>query len=321
MTLPNLSKRHLTPTQRDRARGAVVASAAADALGSQYEFGPPLPQDHPITFGTGYFGTAPGEWTDDTSMAVPILQQLALGRPLCQSATLATISEDWRIWAQTAPDVGVQTRGVLSALGPGHNEEDARAAARRTHMTTGRSGGNGSLMRTGPVALGYLGEGEQPRLVKAAGRVAQLTHWENDNVDACALWSLAIRCAVLTGQFQIVRAVQWLPGDRRQRWVDLIEEALAPGATPATFHKTNGWVVSAFQASLAAINTTDNLVAAIEAAIRGGNDTDTVAAITASLAGAIYGVSALPSQWLDEVHGWPGLTAKDLVALVHQTIG
>ena len=64
----------LTPAQQDRAIGAVVGTAAGDAVGAGYEFGPPL--DDGVTVGMtggGSFGWEPGEWTDDTSMSIPLL--------------------------------------------------------------------------------------------------------------------------------------------------------------------------------------------------------------------------------------------------------
>ena len=105
-----------------------------------------------------------------------------------------------------------------------------RGRARAVHDATGRSGGNGSLMRTGPVALAYLAPGAEPELVDAAARIAQLTHWEDDNVDAVVLWSLAIRHAVLTGELDPRVGLHFVPEQRRHRWAGLIDDATAPGA-------------------------------------------------------------------------------------------
>lgn len=304
----------------DRSYGAVIASAVGDALGSRYEFGPPIPANVAITFGRGYFGTGVGEWTDDTSMAIPILQELAAGADLTGSAPLARIVAAWREWSKTAPDVGIQTRRVLSQLEPPFNEDAARAAALAVHEQSGRSAGNGSLMRTGPVALGFLGDGTEPKLVDAAARIAELTHWGHDSSDACVIWSLAIRHAIRTGTLAIYDQLKWLPEQRQQRWRRFIDEALKPGVEPVDFHKSNGWVVSAFQAALAAIQATTTLPDALEIAVRGGHDTDTVAAITGSLAGAIYGASNLPQEWRDQIYGWPGLRETDLINLVDAAV-
>lgn len=304
---------HLSPQQLDRAVGAVLASAAGDALGSQYEFGPALPDSVTPEFGVGCFGHALGEWTDDTSMAMPILTVLARGDTLEDPASIIEIVASWREWARTAKDVGAQTRTVLSSLDDDADEDASRAAAESAHHRAGRSGGNGSLMRTGPVALGYLDRSPED-LAAAAGRIAQLTHWEVDNVDACALWCLAIRHAILKGELDIRSQVQWLPAERRERWEHLIDEA-SSGAHPRDFQSGNGWVVRAFQAALAAITDATSLRDALERAVRGGGDTDTVAAIAGSLAGAVWGGSALPLSFTRVLHGWPGIDANELTRL------
>ena len=104
----------ISTVQLDRAIGAVLASAAGDALGSQYEFGPSLPDDFEPQFGTGCFGHDVGEWTDDTSMAIPILNALADGQELLNPGTQAWIVGTWIDWARTAKDVGSQTRAVFA---------------------------------------------------------------------------------------------------------------------------------------------------------------------------------------------------------------
>lgn len=304
----------LTPMQLDRAIGAVVASAAGDALGSAYEFGPGLGDDQLPVFGVGVFGHELGEWTDDTAMAMPILEALARGDSLLDPRTLASIVSRWLEWSATAKDVGAQTRSVLGRLGGDCSEEAARRAAREVHGRAGRSAGNGSLMRTGPVALGFLDDGVEPSLVEAAGRIAQLTHYEQDNVDAVVLWSLAIRHAIRTGEFDPTVGLAWV-GDAAERWVDLIDEALAPGAHPRDFQLQNGWVVKAFQGALAAVAGASDVRDALIRAVRGGGDTDTVAAIAGSLAGAAWGATQVPLGWQRRLHGWPGHTANDLTRL------
>ena len=64
---------NLDPEVVDRAIGAVCGGAAGDALGAGYEFTNPHPEDEISMKGGGAFNWAPGEWTDDTAMAVAIL--------------------------------------------------------------------------------------------------------------------------------------------------------------------------------------------------------------------------------------------------------
>ena len=105
----------LTPLQNDRAAGVLVALAAGDALGAGYEFGPPLPDDTQVTMrGGGPFGFAPAEWTDDTSMAVPLAQAF-LEDPTGSTTALDSTVRAWTDWAASAKDVGTQTSAVIGA--------------------------------------------------------------------------------------------------------------------------------------------------------------------------------------------------------------
>ncbi len=121
----------------------------------------------------------------------------------------------WAAWAQTAPDVGIQTRNVLTGL-EARTAAHSRAAARQEHDFKGQSAGNGSLMRTAPLVLGYLRdeEGEEAKLAEAARAISDLTHFEADAGDGCVLWCVAIRHAVLTGELDVLRGLELL--DRRQ---------------------------------------------------------------------------------------------------------
>lgn len=303
----------------DRAAGVLLGLAAGDALGAGYEFGDPLPDDAPVgMIGGGGFGWAPGEWTDDTAMAVPIAQAAARGADLRDEAVLDEIVAAWITWACTAADVGVQTRAVLAeAERNGGTAAAARAAAQALHERTGKSAGNGSLMRTAPVA--YLHD--PVAATQAARAISSLTHGDDDAGDACVLWTLAIRHAILTGTPDARIGLPALPAARRDRWAALLDDA--EQRQPRDFAR-NGWVVEALQGAWSSIHGAvaahgagagAALVDGLERAVRGGRDTDTVAAIAGGLLGAAFGASAVPSAWRRVLHGHPGLRAHDLVAL------
>ena len=250
---------------------------------------------------------ARGEWTDDTSMAIPVLDVLARGDRIDDAASREEIVGRWIGWSRTAKDVGAQTRSVLLQIPESFTEADVCAAARAVHERAGRSGGNGALMRTGPLALGYL-DRPATELAAAARAVSELTHWEADSASACILWCAAI----LTGELDVRGQLALLPAADAARWSALIDEALAPGAHPRDFMENNGWVVRAFQGALAAIVGATSLTDAVERAVRGGGDTDTVAAIAGALAGAVWGAAAVPAEWTRELQGWPRYAAEDL---------
>lgn len=300
----------LTIARVDRARGILLGTAAGDALGAPYEFQPARgPELDVAMIGGGSLGWAPGEWTDDTSMAVAIAEVAATGADLRDPAAQARIVRRWQGWARDAPDVGVQTRTVLSALGEEPSAADAIDAARRLHDRSGRSAGNGSLMRTAPVVLAHLDD--EDALADAARQISALTHFDREAGEACVLWCLAMRHAVLTGELDVRRGLSRLDA-RARAWAARLDAA--ERTRPADFTH-NGWVVEALQAAWSAISSTATLVDGLDAAVRSGNDTDTVAAIAGGLLGAVHGTDAVPSDWRAVLHGWPGLCAEDLVAL------
>jgi ADP-ribosyl-[dinitrogen reductase] hydrolase len=295
----------LDPKQTDRAVGVLLASAAGDALGVPYEFGSRALIGEPEQLGGGLGPFEPGEWSDDTSMACAIAEVAATGADLRTTDALDAVANGFLRWYDSNPgDIGIQTHKVLSGTtgGPG-------AAARMTAVAaalTGKTAGNGSLMRTGPVALAHLGD--TAAIVQAARAISALTHADPTAGDACVLWCLAIDHAVRTGDLDVRVGLPHVD----KEWVPLI--AAAEAAEPASF-VGNGWVVSALQAAVSAITHTPTLRDALIAAVRAGNDTDTVAAITGALAGAKYGGSAVPFAWRRRLHGWPDYRAHDLMRL------
>jgi len=315
----------LSSAQVDRAAGVLLGMACGDALGAPFEFGPPLGAEVTVGMtGGGHFDWEAGEWTDDTSMAIAIAEVTEKRGDLRTDEARDRVAARWAGWGATAKDVGNQTRSVLSAAtraartrGETEPTADDLASASAEHdARKGRSGGNGSLMRTAPVALAYLHDPD------ALGRVAQdisaMTHHDPEAGEACTLWCLAIRHAVLHGTLDVRSGLAHLSEDRALVWAARLDEAEA--GQPSDFEK-NGWVVEALQGAWSAIMTTAGATGpahfrlALEAAVRGGRDTDTVAAIAGSLVGGLYGASAVPAQWRRELHGWPGLRARDLVHL------
>ncbi|MGW3248240.1 ADP-ribosylglycohydrolase family protein [Streptomyces sp. NPDC001070] len=313
----------------DRAAGVLLGAAVGDALGVPYEFQPTLREDQqPRMVGGGLGPYEPGEYSDDTQMQVCIAQVAATGADLRSPEALDAIAANFQGWlSEGASDVGNQTSVILSiaARAPGSAGTAMREAAREYTAGNVRSAGNGSLMRTGIVALAYLGDAAA--MAEAARAVSALTHPDPDCADACVLWCSGIRTAVLHGTFDGVReGLDLLPAERRETWAKRLDEA---EAHPPHHFTNNGWVIHALQAAWSAITRTavpelkpaegsfpaQHLRLALEAAVRAGTDTDTVAAIAGALLGARWGCSGIPLEWQQAVNGWPGLSAPDLVRL------
>ncbi|MFI1918825.1 ADP-ribosylglycohydrolase family protein [Nocardia sp. NPDC020380] len=299
----------LTAEQRDRAAGVLLGTAAGDALGAGYEFTYPGPDAAIGMIGGGGFDWEPGEWTDDTSMAMAVARAAATAGNLHEESGLNAVAAEFVAWFDSGPkDIGNQTREVLRWRSPTGREMQMRA-----HDLTGLTAGNGSLMRTAPVALAYLDDPEN--CGKAAKVVSSLTHYDMQAMQACKLWTLGIRHAVLHGTYDGVREA--LSMVDAGFWEPLLDKAET--GSPADFPK-NGWVVHALQTAWWAITHTDTLPAALELAVRAGGDTDTTAAIAGGLLGARWGAAAVPPEWRELLHGYPGCRADDLVALANRIV-
>lgn len=298
----------LTEQQMGRATGVLVGTAAGDALGAGYEFTHPATETRIFMKGGGTFDWAPGEWTDDTSMAVCVAEGLSRG-----SADLDTIAAAFVRWYDSKPpDIGNQTRAVLSA-----RSTSAAAMTRQAASISGRTGGNGSLMRTAPVALAFLDDADA--CVAAAAAISDLTHCDERAREACQIWSFATRHAVLTGTVDGVRLyLNGAANSTREYWLPLLD--IAETGSPADF-PNNGWVVHALQTAWWAITKAgSNLHRVLELCVRAGNDTDTTAAIAGGLIGASLGRSAIPGEWVDLLQGYPGLRAGDLDGLARAIV-
>jgi ADP-ribosylglycohydrolase len=176
-------------------------------------------------------------------------------------------------------------------------------------------------MRTAAVAWAHLDDREA--CAEAARAIALLTHADPLAAESCVLWSEAIRVAVVDGAISLDAGLDLLPEERRGTWAAWLADAMSPTRelVPGRRFTPNGYTVTAVLAAVAAITLTPaadstHLAAALHTAVRIGNDTDTVAAIAGGLLGARWGASAVPADWRAAVHGWPGLTGEDLVALV-----
>lgn len=312
----------LTAGQMDRAGGVLLGQAIGDALGVPYEFGSaPLTVGHAEMIGGGLGGFAPGEWSDDTAMAVAIARVSATGVDLTGDVALEAVAQGFLEWIRDDPaDVGIQIGHILRTVADRTRDGDTALAPMRALADAAAAqdkAGNGALMRTGIVGLVALDDRE--RTARAAASVAALTHADSRCVDACVLWAEAVRVAVREGRLDIRAGLDLLPTqDRRERWSAWIEEAETRAPEDFT---PNGYTVTAFQAAWSAVHATrattgpDHVEAALQRAIAIGDDTDTVAAIAGALLGARYGVSGLPTDLARRVHGWPGLRGRDLVGL------
>jgi ADP-ribosyl-[dinitrogen reductase] hydrolase len=278
---------------RDRFRGCLLGLACGDAVGTTLEF-KPRGSFEPITdmVGGGPFGLRPGEWTDDTSMALCLATSLLE----CNGFDPLDQMERYSRW---------QVEGYLSSNGICFDIGNTIADALNRFRASGepysgsthpRTAGNGSLMRLAPVPMFYCSD--LGRVAHLSGESSRTTHGTREAVDACrwfgTILAMALRGeskeAVLAGSFGLDLAPSILAiaaGSYRIRTREEIRGA--------------GHVVKSLEAALWCLHNTDNYHDAVLAAANLGDDADTTAAICGQIAGACYGVDSIPAKWLKKL--------------------
>ncbi|WP_033825936.1 ADP-ribosylglycohydrolase family protein [Kitasatospora sp. MBT63] len=283
-----------------RAAGAVIGSAVGDALGAPFEFGPPgmfsarFPDSGGRAPGGGEMcgggGWDPGEATDDTQQAVHLAESLLENGGLDLPDVFARL----RRWAAADPkDIGIQTEQVLT----GDLPWDLAAAVH--FRSTARAAGNGSLMRATTSAV-YFAPAGRAATMDAARRIAALTHGDRAAWEGTAVFHELVRTA-LTGDDPLAALPSVLADvhpDHRERYAAV----LAPDWHPDRATEFNGAVWPCLGSAVWALRTTASFEDALRAAVDLGGDTDTVAAVTGGLAGAVYGLAAVPARWTGTLH-------------------
>jgi ADP-ribosylglycohydrolase len=235
-------------------------------------------------------GWDPGEATDDTQMAVLV------GESLLEHGGLepADVFRRFQRWAASEPkDIGLQTEHVLTS-----GDSWDTAAALHFNMT-GRAAGNGSLMRAATSAVYYAGAGRSATMA-AARRIAALTHGDRAAWEGTAVLHELIRVALDGGDplAAVPETLGHVDAHHRSRWATV----LAADWHPDDATEFNGAVWPCLGSALWALRTTSSFEASLAAAIDLGGDTDTVAAVTGALAGAVYGIEAVPQRWTAPLH-------------------
>jgi ADP-ribosyl-[dinitrogen reductase] hydrolase len=265
-------------TLQDRVLGAFLGFAIGDALGATVEFmtrGEIVARYgvHDRITGGGWLRLAPGQVTDDTEMT------LALGRSLIRrrGLDLRDLCEEFAAWLKKGPvDVGnTCRRGIRryltegSVAGP-YFEGDA---------------GNGAAMRVLPVALASFGH---PNIAAEWCRAqCRVTH-HHPLSDAAALTLMRMVYVLLAGEGRMAA----------RRWADALVEEHRMFRFDPYRGQSSAFVVDTLQTVLHFYFRTESFPDCVVQTVNQGGDADTTGALAAMLAGATYGVSAIPVSWL-----------------------
>lgn len=270
-----------TPTTRlgDHAAAAYLGLAIGDALGATVEFMIPreireVHGEHRDIVGGGWLRLRKGRVTDDTEMS------LALGRTILERGAVdpRAIAEAFSDWMRSKP------------IDIGHTVRRGIALYRRTGATevppNDHDAGNGACMRCLPIALATLGA-PLPEVAEANRRQAHVTHHST-------LADLGTLC--------VIRMVQTaLLGGDRAALRDLADGLVAEDRRYAfdrrRMESPGGYLVETLIAVFQALFATEDFESALIDVVNRGGDADTTGAILGMIAGALYGLDAIPRRW------------------------
>jgi ADP-ribosyl-[dinitrogen reductase] hydrolase len=292
-------------TREDRAVGALLGLAIGDAIGTTLEFAPRDSQP-PITdmVGGGPFHLRPGEWTDDTSMALALADSLITCGWLDTRDLMTRFVAWWREGTYsvtgTCFDIGTATARALARF---ERTGDPHAGDQRPSTA-----GNGSLMRIAPLSI--WGAGAQSLVLKLAYQQSRTTHAAPACLAACMAFSELLRAEIDQGGMVFVPE-----GCSHDPEVDAVLRGRWRGRARSEI-RSSGYVVHSLEAALWCVAETSNYRDAVLLAANLGEDADTTAAITGQLAGARYGAQAIPRAWRDRVAWGPRIVqvALDVLA-------
>lgn len=278
----------------DRAAGALVGLACGDAVGTTVEFRP-RGSFAPLTdmVGGGPFDLLPGQWTDDTAMALCLAESLLARNGFDAVDQMSRYLDWWRNGYQSSTgvcfDIGLTVRAALAKF--------AATGQPFCGSTDPLTAGNGALMRLAPVVLFFHPDADQ--IQTYAVESSRTTHAAPEALDGSRLLAQVI-----------ARGLDGAPKPDMldASGLDLASPAVAALAAGAYRAKTeaairgSGYAVASLEAALWCFHHTESFEAAILRAANLGDDADTTAAIVGQIAGAFYGLAAIPEPWRARLH-------------------
>jgi len=287
--------------QIDRFKGSLLGLVIGDALGATLEFYKPG-SFQPITdiVGGGVHELEPGEWTDDTSMALCLAESLLE----CNGFDAKDQMTRYLKWYR---------EGYFSCKGYCFDIGNATREALILFEKTGQpfsgsydpwSAGNGSIMRLAPVPMFYAND--PLKAIEMSGRSSVTTHPSKETVDACRYFGGLITGALYGCSKEELLSELFSPLNDSWRTEPLTPkiEEIARGSFKeknAQQVKGSGYVVESLEAALWAFYNTDSFEDGVLLAVNLGDDADTTGAVYGQLAGAYYGFSGLPTRMFEKL--------------------
>ena len=288
-------------TIRDRFRGCLLGLAVGDALGTTREFEERDTYKHIVDMiGGGPFRLQPGQWTDDTSMALCLTNSLIEMNGFDAADQMERYVHWWREGYLSSTgecfDIGMTTSDALESF---EDTGDPYSGSADPY-----SAGNGSLMRLAPVPMFYASSPEQAIYYSAES--SKTTHAADEAVDACRYFAGLLVGALNGVDKDTLLSPRYSPIEGLWKANPLAKNvaAIADGSFKRKSRdqiSSSGYVVHTLEAVLWAFYHTQNFRDGALKVVNLGDDADTTGAIYGQIAGAHYGLPDIPPSWRERV--------------------
>lgn len=292
----------------NKIRNAIEASIIGDCLGVPVQFS--TRQELTLCsvknmLGYGRFDQPEGTWSDDTSMILCTMESLSRGYDI---EDLADTFCKWLFDAHWTPagfvfDAGLTTFMALDSI---RMEEKS---ARESGCKGEDDNGNGSLMRILPAAL-YFHQEPINTFLDHIHEISAITHAHPRSLIGCGIYSLLVKSLLETL-------------DKDSAYKQTVEQALSYYNSIPTFKNelthfmrvlsyeipklnideinSSGYIIDTLEASLWCFLRNSDTKSILLAAVNLGLDTDTTGTVAGGLAGLLYGLESIPTEWLNSI--------------------
>lgn len=292
----------------NKVKDSLVGFAIGDAMGVPIEFESRNKLlKHPITsmIGFGSYDVPEGTWSDDTSMTLATFDSIIE----CNDIDYNNIADkfcDWFNYAKyTATDevfdIGITTKNAIIRYW--YDKSDATKCGGHSF----NENGNGSLMRMLPIALFcYYKKLNDKRIYEIVKKVSSITHAHNISIMGCFIY-VKFLGYILQGKnkldsYNLIKKINYSTYFTKEI-INEYERLLNGSINNLDIDEinSNGYIVYTLETVLWIILNTHSYEQSIIGAINLGGDTDTIGAITGSIAGILYGYDNIPKRWLKKL--------------------
>lgn len=302
---------------KNRFLGCLVGLAVGDAYGTTYEFKNrarmpiELPDD---IIGGGPFDMKPGEWTDDTSMALCLAESL-VEKDWAPHDQMYRYTKWWQEGYNSVKGECFDIGGATSRALSWYNMNEGKQYVQDT-----QAAGNGVLMRLAPIPLYYFNQNSCENTLNFSSFQSVMTHPSSQSIE-CSMLMGAMINKILSGERDKMKILNFdtlLDEKSKQTYNEIYEKyschengriesikRVEYKDVSAEKISGDGYCVYTFEAALWAFLSTDNFKDGLKKVVALGDDTDTTGAVYGQIAGAYYGIENIPwvekIAWIDKI--------------------